>query len=245
MKPKLLSFIIMCSALIFCPAVMARWTGSLSNKQVEAATREACSNLPDLKPGTAIVDSLRAGLFPSPKFTDLLSYIQKSAQQKFNDSLTEIDLNHLFENGDASIVVLNSDGYQNALNSCYGDQKAPKEIFHMAILKADLRGKIITGFTLVGALAATWKLFLFLPSTIRFIIDSVILLFMAGGLSDIYQTRAAQEALAKELQFICSEPTYKPDEPKFMTYKCLEWVKENCTRSGYHDITLECLRNFS
>lgn len=117
--------------------------------EVYEATKEACSliSLNDLH-SKSTVTKLRAGLFPSKKYRELLFWISKDAAVKAIEKFEILAENSL------AYSVKNSEYFQKALNECYPNDSQARQLFETSINDSIVRGKMavtVTALIIIGA----------------------------------------------------------------------------------------------
>ncbi len=102
------------------------------------ATYEACHSLTsdDLEGNTLLSDRLRAGYFPSDKFTEILTSIR---HESLMNSLT-------FSSADytkSELALLSSSGYKNAIKKCFPNDPNSQSSFTSYVVTANSAGSAL------------------------------------------------------------------------------------------------------
>lgn len=133
--------------ILFCFS-LSSYAVDLTESGLYRTTKSACSQVKVTDLHNLNADKLRAGIFPSAEFTNLLNYLHRGGvkntfkEQKFNPDPT------------VNFITHNS-GFNQALQECYPNDPGMQAYFHQSVVRADKAGRIVGTSALVALALVT------------------------------------------------------------------------------------------
>jgi hypothetical protein len=125
----------------------------ISSKDIYDATYDVCSKISESKL-KADFDKYYAGYFPSEKFMAMLKTILSDSYDEASEAYSNYS-----KESTPLVLILDNEGFKNALHDCYGDSEYPIQFFYRVVNRTDRKGKIIAGVKDVASLMLFGKIF--------------------------------------------------------------------------------------
>ncbi|MBL7555645.1 MAG: hypothetical protein JNM24_07465 [Bdellovibrionaceae bacterium] len=210
---------------LMAPVIASASPGIWTNEQVYEATKEACliTTAKDALGHTLEFDRLRAGIFRSAKFNQIIVTLQ-------SDSFSQAMLDYRYRNEtNTHSFIINNPGFEKALADCYPNNPLMIAFFKQAVHKADLRGKVVSGASTILLFASTSALLSGVGRIKKVLSHTLNFAGLAGIVTTIYRTYFESVETQKILSLAC------PDNQSAMN-------RQGCMKRNYMD-SLAAVKN--